>query len=264
MRLLFLIVLFLMTASGPIKASDLVQFQNGEVANADDINANFQLLHEQITSQEELEDEFQFLEQIQQDDGLVITKMYFYNRTTWYESWTEDFADDFSVEKLQSNGNEIISNALGDFDGHWQFLYPPITDRDPPSEPPPMLCPDGSEPTYAYHADYGYALMNEFGSILLSATGGSKSGFYECLAGSFEGESYDDLTYQVLEGSGLGAFSCIERIIAYGAFGGGLGRSMSRARILGGQVRTGFFDPTTNGLPGTHYIEISAPEGCIQ
>ena len=84
---------------------------------------------------------------------------------------------------------------------------------------------------------------------------GDMSGVYRC-------PSFDQIgEYYVLEGEGLGGYECIQNVVYYGGLGAG--------NVVGfqtnweGSLRTGYFDPESNGLFGTYYLEIIAPPGCI-
>lgn len=57
----------ILTFTMPLSAQDLVEFQNGQVADADDMNANFQNLDDRLTSLEALTSQLEYSEM----DGLV-------------------------------------------------------------------------------------------------------------------------------------------------------------------------------------------------
>jgi hypothetical protein len=254
--------------AGFATAQQLITFENGSVADAGDVNHNFELLQRGLNEIVSPAAGYDYIEQVAVDGNpnLIKTKLWFYE----VSSYSGFQSGDFETENYRSWGTEAVINALGSFSASYQFVFPSITGEAlVNTEAPPFECPDGTSPQWFYNADHGYALRNLAGVIFLGSNGlqgeqaGTRSSIYKCAAGSFEDEAYADLTYFVLEGRGIGSFACIQSAMSYGAFGGGLGRGFDKVKIRGAEFEAGVFKPDSNGLPGSYVLEIIAPSGCI-
>ena len=169
----------------------------------------------------------------------------------------------------RSWGNETLMNALGEFQGEWYYVFPPVN-LDPTQAPTaselPANCPDGTAEgkplQFLLRTDYGLAYRNMKGALLFSLDDTSVSGIFNC-SGTYEGQDFNFIEYYILTGKGTGVYSCIESIMLYGGLGGGMSSAFNKIYLNSLNMNTGFFDRSTNGLPGTYYLEIVAPEGCI-
>ena len=249
-------------------SQELITFENGSVADADEINHNFETLQQGLNEIVSPAASYNFIEQVvvDGDSKLIKTKLRFYEVSN-YSSFR---SGSFATEDFRSWGTETVVNALGSFSASYQFVFPPVSGEQlVNTEAPPFECPDGTQPQWSYNADYGYALSTPDGAILLASNGlsgeqaGTRSSIYKCAAGSYEDDAYDDLSYVVLEGRGIGSFACIQTAMAYGALGGAFGSGWDKLLIAGQELEVGVFKPESNGLPGSYILEIIAPSGCI-
>jgi hypothetical protein len=249
-------------------SQELITFENGSVADADEINHNFEVLQQGVNEIVSPAASYNYIEQVvvDGDPNLIKTKLRFYE----VSSYSTFRSGSFATEDFRSWGTETVVNALGSFSASYQFVFPPVSGEQlVNTEAPPFECPDGTQPLWSYNADYGYALRTLGGVILLGSNGlsdekaGTRSSIYNCAAGSYEDEAYDELSYVVLEGRGIGSFACIQSAMAHGAIGGALGRGWDKLLIRGREFELGVFKPESNGLPGSYVLEIIAPSGCI-
>lgn len=233
-------------------------FNNGEVADANKINENFSQLSALVLG---TGDSSRFLEQRTLPDGNVFTKLYFYE-SGHYSGVTINRRPDGAYE---SWGDESLTNALGTFVGKYTYVYPPAEEIPPPTNTDlPATCPGGEAPEFDFQASYAASYRNQTGAIHFDTTIGDMSGIYLCPSydcGSDCPTGDGPRPYYIWEGEGLGGYECIESVVLHGLLGGGNARGFKKIR--GPYAETGYFNPESNGLFGTYYLEIVAPAGCI-
>jgi len=259
---------FLLISSSLVSAQELHTFSNGEVADADKINENFEALKSEIIgnggcSVEQDEDsvniscsdgttavlttnpsaKYSYLEQTPTQDGLIFTKLHAF----------EEYSYDLTLDGEGGfSGRDTNVNALGSFTGYFKVV---ATD-EPHTKKSAYSCPDGTEPQpVASRMEWSWRSTE--GAIHFSSET-PNAGRFDC-PGSAAG-------FGLYEGRGIGSFSCITQAFYYGFGYGGenIGYDLSwEAGIPFIDMELAVFKPETNGLPGSNYIEITAPEGCI-
>ena len=269
MRLVFLPLI--VTWSAAANAQELHTFTNGDLADAGKVNENFSALQQEISALGSCSAEqdggnvvitcanatsavltqdpsanYAYLEQTAIGNGEFVTKLYAFEEYSY--TGVLDGAGGFS-------GSDTIINALGSFQGFFK-----ITRLDAPhSKVADYLCPNGDAPTpSASRIDWSWRTST--GAIHFTSETPN--------AGRFECEQYPAGTgfFGVYEGRGLGTFSCITKAVYYGLGYGAetTGYEINWQTDLGFvDMETAVFRRETNGLPGTNYVEITAPEGCI-
>lgn len=252
MRLLAFLLLLPSLAFG----QELHTFENGRVADAEKINENFSHLSNLIAG---IGDSGRFLEQRTLPDGDVFTKLYMYE-SGHYSGFSINRRPDGAFE---SWGEEFMTNALGTFVGNYIYVYPPSEEIPAPTNTDlPASCPDGEAPVFDFQASYSLSYRNQTGAIHLDTTIGDMSGIYFCPSYDCGVDCPNTFNhYYIMEGEGLGGYECIKKVVSYGLLGGGNARGFKKIR--GQNAVTGYFDPDSNGLFGTYYLEIIAPPGCI-
>ena len=204
------------------------------------------------------------------DSGLVRTKLYAYEEG--HGSGRIYFVDaptmSFPVgSELAVEGHERIVNALGEFEGSYQYFlnvggtYTSAAG----SEFSPVSCPDGSQlPRSSSLITYGYSMVNSQGSFVFSNRGTTNAGVYLGCEDYASTLGYPQVEYYYLEGSGAGIYSCVSRVAFYGAaYRPGWSVAYTPSRQEYPNVYAGNYDRSSNGLWGTFYLEIDAPADCL-
>jgi len=256
----YLLLTLLLTFPALASAQELHTFSNGEVADAVKINENFQNLADRLPEQDT---NYEFVEQRTLEGGSVFTKLRLYEKAS-YSGFQVDRREDDASLAYEGWGQESSINALGAFDNNaYIYVYPPKTNiPNPTNTDLPTTCPDGSAPEFWYQASYSYAMRNLTGAIQFSTAYGDMSGIYQCasyVCGDDCPNGFDE--YYIMEGQGIGDYSCIESAVMYGLLGGGNSRAWNK--VKGPNWITGVFDPSYNDEFGTYFLEIIAPAGCI-
>ena len=254
-RPLVLLMLFTTSAS----AQSLYTFSNGEVADAQKMNENFQYLVDRLP---ETANSYEFIEQRTLQDGNVFTKLRLYEEASFSGFRVDRRLYDPSLA-YEDWGQEKNVNALGTFDNAYIYVFPPKTDiPNPTNTDLPATCPDGSVPEFGYQASYSYAMRNLTGAIQFSTAYGDMSGIYQCASYVCGDDCPNDFNeFYIMEGQGIGDYSCIESVVMYGLLGGGNARAWKK--VKGPNWITGVFDDSYNDEFGTYFLEIIAPAGCI-
>lgn len=254
------------------------EFKSGTPAKAAEVNENFAALDERIDSMASPEKAYSIISSETLGSGLVRTKLYAYEKAD-YTAKYYDRDGGFVVD-----GFENFVNALGTFRAHWTYSY--ATDSYTQDEKENRgitevtevlagACPDGSGIARYDSGEVLYVLSmhNSLGGFIMSNEGStqatdaittstptelSKAGvYYGCTEG---------VEYYYLEGTGVGQYSCIDRVAYYGAFTGN-SNTWSKATAPKSEFRPkttiGVFDSSTNGNWGTYYLEIDAPADCL-
>jgi hypothetical protein len=252
-----LIALFLLPTLA--LAQQLHTFKNGEVADADKINENFQNLVDRLPEQDS---SYAFVEQRTLEDGKVFTKLRLYEKASFSGFRVDRRIDDPNLA-YEDWGQETSINALGSFDTAYIYVYPPKTNiPNPTNTDLPTTCPDGSAPEFWYQASYSYAMRSITGAIQFSTAYGDMSGIYQCASYVCGDDCPNDFNeFYIMEGQGIGDYSCIESVVMYGLLGGGNARAWNK--VKGPNWVTGVFDASYNDEFGTYFLEIIAPAGCI-
>ena len=234
-------------------------FNNGQVADADKINENFQNLVDRLPEQGE---GYEFVEQRTLEGGNVFTKLRLYEKAS-LSGFRVDRRLDDPAQAYEDWGQERSINALGTFDNAYIYVYPPKTNiPNPTNTDLPTTCPDDSAPEFWYQASYGYAMRNLTGAIQFSTAYGDMSGIYQCASYVCGDDCPNEFNeFYIMEGQGIGEFSCIESAVMYGLLGGGNARAWNKVKGL--NWITGVFDSSYNDEFGTYFLEIIAPTGCI-
>ena len=254
------------------------EFKSGSPAKASEVNENFAALDQRIDDIAMPEKSYSILSSETLSGGLVRIKLYAYGEAD-YTAKYYDRDGAFVVD-----GVENIVNALGRFRVNWTYSVAASNYSETEKEERgitrvtevlPGACPDGSgiDRVQTDELLYVLSISNSLGGFVMSnegstqatdatttptSTGLSKAGvYYGC---------DEKVEYYYLEGTGVGKYSCIDRVAYYGAFSGDSGawskawapRSKKRPSIV-----TGVFDSTTNGQWGTYYLEIDAPADCL-
>jgi len=258
----------LLISSSLVFAQELHTFSNGEVADAEKINENFEALKSEISGSSGCSAEqdgtnviiscsdgttavlpanpsanYPYLEQTTNEEGLTFTKLYAF----------EDYSYDLTLDGEGGfSGRDTNVNALGSFTGFFKV----VTTDEPHTKESPYLCPGGTEPLpVASRMEWSW--RSKDGAIHFSSET-PNAGRFDC-PGSTAG-------FGVYEGRGMGSFACITQAFYYGFAYGGENKGYDLSWETGFQfidMEIAVFKPETNGLPGTNYIEIAAPEGCI-
>jgi hypothetical protein len=266
-----ILILSAVLFSTDLCAQELHTFSNGEVADADKVNENFSVLREEISATgscsaeqsgrdvlitcpdgtsgvltQDPSSKYNYLEQTPTDNGEVLTRFYAF----------EEYSYDGVIDDQGGfSGRDTNVNALGSFTGFFK-----ITRLDAPhTKESDYLCPNGEAPTpQASRIDWSWRSTS---GALHFTSETPNAGRYKC-------EQYPSGVgfFGVYEGRGLGDLSCITKAVYYGLGYGAEtnGYDISWQTDLGYiDMETAVFKPETNGLPGTNYVEITAPEGCI-
>lgn len=243
------------------------EFTSGTPAKASEVNENFSDLSSKIEAISKPESSYSVLSTETLDSGLVRTTLYAYELSD-YSGYSR--LDTFNPNLFLGEGTEHIINALGTFRGEWSFIYDwtkTVTNNNL-SETSPIACPDGSAMVRSdSDARYSVTWRNVYGAFVFSNIGTVNAGIYYCNPNKFtadNGSSYEFGEYYYLEGKGAGIYSCVERAAWHGAY---MIANSFWDKVYGGssrQIVTGVFDRKNNGLWGTYYLEIDAPEGCLK
>jgi len=241
------------------------EFTSGTPAKASEVNENFSDLSSKIEAISKPESSYSVLSTETLDSGLVRTKLYAYELSDYS---SHNRYDATNTRLYLGKGSEYVINALGTFRGEWSY----ISDRsktyndDGDSEISPVPCADGS----TMMRDSGDTLYNVTwsnlrGAFAFSNRGTFNAGVYYCDPNTFtadNGITYTVGEYYYLEGKGVGIYSCVERVAWHGAYIPSLNGYWKK--ITGsGSVVAGVFDRATHDIWGTYYLEIDAPEGCL-
>ncbi len=270
MRWIRAVVVLITGVYPPVLCSEVPHtFQENTPAKAGQVNDNFEYLQGQIQELNDPSSHYSYIEQVDLGDGRTWTKLYYYEQAS-YSSFmnTNHVIDNDSGTEIRSveyDFHESLVNALGAFRSEGRFQR---TNEAAPSDPNavdielPVSCPGGATPIrFPFEASYDLTLRNEAGAIILGTHRSPMSDIYTCLPFTYEGRSYEFGVYYILEGEGIGAHECIESILYYGADGAGLDTGYVKA--ASGDITVGYFNPESNGLPGTYYLEIVAPNDCL-
>lgn len=253
------------------------EFKSGTPAKAAEVNENFAALDERIDSMASPEKAYSIISSETLGSGLVRTKLYAYEKAD-YTAKYYDRDGAFVVD-----GFENFVNALGTFRAHWTYSVAADSYTQDEKETRGITevtevlagaCPDGSGIARGETDELLYVLSmhNSLGGFIMSNEGStqatdaittstptelSKAGvYYGCTEG---------VEYYYLEGTGVGQYSCIDRVAYYGAFTGD-SNTWSKATAPKSKLRPktiiGVFDSSTNGNWGTYYLEIDAPADC--
>ena len=114
-----------------VSTKELHTFKNGEVADADKINENFQSLDNRLPEQDA---SYKFIEQRTLDGGNVFTKLRLYEKASSSGFRLDRRLDDPSLA-YEDWGQERSINALGTFDNAYIYVYPPKTNIPNPKTP---------------------------------------------------------------------------------------------------------------------------------
>ena len=254
------------------------EFTSGTPAKASEVNENFSDLNSKIEAISKPESSYSVLSTETLDNGLVRTKLYAYEKAD-YTAKYYDRDGAFTID-----GFENFVNALGTFRAHWTYSVAAVSYTQDEKETRGITevtevlaggCPDGSgiarQPTdellyvLSMHNSRGGFIMSNQGSTQATdaktkstPTELSKAGvYYGCTEG---------VEYYYLEGTGVGQYSCIDRVAYYGAYTG-YSNTWSKATAPKSQLRpktvVGVFDSSNNGNWGTYYLEIDAPADCL-
>ena len=248
-------------------------FESGTPAKAAEVNENFTALNNKIESISAPEKGFSVLSSETLDSGLVRTKLYSYEAGSHYTA---------QISRETGNyvnlGSEYVLNALGKFRGEYKYSsngdyagQEVEREIDSATQVLEGACPNGDGMDRQGGVLYTYTLINDRGAFVMSDQGASRpSKGVSVTANNSKAGSYfgceENFEYYYLEGLGTGIYSCIDRVAYYGAFTDNTGvwdkayAPSSRTKPL---TLVGVFDGTTNGVWGTYYLEIDAPEGCL-
>ena len=245
-----------------VSAQQLDTFANGEVADANAVNANFKNIDDRLKAIEDGEtNEPGYLEQQVLPNGDVFTKLYLYE-TASFSGFSIDRQPDGGA--FEDWGQEQSTNALGSFHGAYFYKYPPADAIASPTGDTPTgaVCPGGEAPEFWYQAEYEYSIRQASGALQFSTTSGDISGIYQCLSFDCGADCPNNFNeYYILQGQDVGDYSCVKSAVMYGLSGAANARGISKIR--GENLITGVFDPDSNGPFGTYYLEITAPSGCL-
>ena len=223
------------------------------------LNADIADLKSQILDMRDPSAKYPYVEQVSLGDGTTRTLLYVANE--WSNHGRDTGKYDSSGDPGADFGGGKLINALGEFSYNYAYYYAETESYNVkiPRLPPLFECPRGevARPlTYLVQS----SIHNYDGGILFSNTT-PDSGVYFC----------DQKYFEVLEGRGFGNLSCIRKAYYRGYASGGFnpegirGSSFDSTYSFGpfpGDY-AGRFVPETNGLVGTLYYEIIAPDGCI-
>lgn len=214
----------------------------------------FKKLQDEITSLKsqivELSDpsaKYDYLEQVVRGDGTTITKFYAFEEYSYDGTYYND--DSFI-------GRDSLVNALGAFEGSYEI----IRREEPHSKTTSYECPNGEEPT-PITSSMEWTWRSRSGAIHFTSET-PNAGRYRCSQSTPNFKNF----FSVYEGRGLGAYSCITKAVYYGLGYGAEteGYELNWETDLGYyRMESGVFKRETNGRPGTNYVEITAPDGCI-
>jgi hypothetical protein len=208
---------------------------------------------------------YPYVEQVSLGNGMTKTVLFKINE------WSYKGTDNGTLD----SGTGPLINALGKFTATYDFYYGGIRTYYKYAEPrvPPLYdCPFGGEadpiPMNRENSAYlvQYSLHNLTGGMMFDNIS-RDAGLYRCQ----DNATGHPQLFKVLSGRGVGKFSCIESAFLYGYTWGGYDPSFSPPVSFDDTIwygaypggYTGRFRPETNGLTGTSYIEIIAPDGCI-
>jgi hypothetical protein len=238
------------------------EFTSGTPAKASEVNENFAALVEDIQAITEPEKKYSIISSETLESGLVRTKLYAYEESHYVGRVY------FSGATLVAEGTERLVNALGEFNGSYQYFLnvSGIYDNPNDSEFAPVSCPDGSElPRSNALIRYTHTLTNSEGTLTFANTGSANAGVYSGC--DYYSQSGQGIEYYYLEGSGAGIYSCISRAAYYGAILAdeqtGWSRAYAPKSKLFPYAVSGVFDRSSNGQWGSYYLEIDAPADCL-
>ena len=263
-----LMVLGINHVSAEIKVPN--EFSSGTPARASEVNENFAALVEDIQAITEPEKKYSIISSETLDSGLVRTKLYAYELSSY--SGRERY-DTSNASIFLSEGDEDFENALGKFQGEWSYIAD--MSGGPSSSVAavtmPILCPDGTvmqRDSYDSGISYNLTFRNNRGGFAFSNKGSTDAGVYVGCS-SFVGDNgvtYTPLEYYYLVGKGAGIYSCVEKAVYHGAFFGVPSfwdKAYALERGVYPNTVSGIFDRTKNGIWGTYYLEIDAPTDCL-
>lgn len=234
------------------------------------LHADITDLKSQILDMRDPSAKYPYVEQVPLGDGATRTLLYAANEWSYHGKDTSKYFDDSGDPGAEFGEGELI-NALGEFSYHYAYYYNETESYNvrTPMLPPLFDCPRGGQarPTSGFKTGEPYLVQQTFrnfaGGIVFS-NNTPDSGAYFC----------DGQLYEVLEGRGFGNLSCIQKAYYRGNTTGGYNpdpynpnRVSSFDQTYGFGPFPGAFAgrliPETNGLVGTLYLEIIAPDGCI-
>jgi len=245
------------------------EFTSGTPAKASEVNENFAALVEDIQAITEPEKKYSIISSETLESGLVRTKLYAYEESHFVgQVYFSDAPTEFMGSYLVSEGTERLVNALGEFNGSYQYFLnvSGIYDNPNDSEFAPVSGPDGSElPRSNTFIRYTHTLTNSEGTLTFANTGSANAGVYSGC--DYYSQSGQGIEYYYLEGSGAGIYSCISRAAYYGASLAdeqtGWSRAYAPKSKLFPYAVSGVFDRSSNGQWGSYYLEIDAPADCL-
>ena len=239
-RLLCVFPLLLSLAFSPALADD-------DRRKNKNLKKRVERLQAQIVDLRDPSAKYNYLEQVSQGDGTTITKFYAF----------EEYSYDGTLYNEGSFvGRDSLVNALGAFEGFFEIR--PLA--EPHSKPASYECPNGEAPEpIASSAEWVW--RSRTGAIHFTSET-PNAGRYRCSQSTPDYKNF----FSVYEGRGLGAYSCITKAVYYGLSYGAEteGYELNWETDLGYyRMESGVFKRETNGRPGTLYVEITAPDGCI-
>jgi hypothetical protein len=248
-------------------------FASGTPAKAAEVNENFTALNNKIESISAPEKGFSVLSSETLDSGLVRTKLYAYEAGSTYTAQLSTETGNYV-----NVGSEYVLNALGKFRGEYKYSsngdyagQEVEREIDSATQVLEGACPNGDGMDRSVGVLYTYTLINDRGAFVMSDQGASRPSkgmsitANDSKAGSYFGCD-EGFEYYYLEGLGTGIYSCIDRVAYYGAFTDNTGvwdKAYAPSSRIFPLTLVGVFDGTTNGVWGTYYLEIDAPEGCL-
>ena len=266
---LFISVFALNPAAAEIEVPN--EFSSGSPAKASEVNENFAALVEDIQAITEPEKSYSIVSSETLDSGLVRTKLYSYELSS-FSGRTR--LDSSNAALFLGEGDEHIENVLGQFLSEWSYIadYSAAPSSSDEAVTMPIRCQDGSAMArsgYDSKTAYNLTFRNKRGGFAFSNKGSTEAGIYVGCS-SFVGDNgvtYELGEYYYLVGKGVGVYSCVEKAVWHGAFFTGPNSFWDKVyapeRGVYPNAVVGVFDPTNNGVWGTYYLEIDAPADCL-